>query len=125
MEKKTLFIVDDDKLIQHFLEYSFIGNEKFIVRSFYDPDDFLANLGLCPDLIVLDHTFAGKNTNGLETLKKIRSIDQDVPVIILSRHNDETLMSQYLRIGATRFIVKDDYFLNILFEAIEQIEKEY
>lgn len=124
MRKKVVFIVDDDKMMQHFLEYSFISRDDFLVKPFYDPEECLSNLGLNPDIIVLDHTFVSENKkmlNGLETLKKLKEINPALPVIILSRHKDEDLKKQYFDTGVMDFIVKDDYFLNVLLDSIEQI----
>ncbi|NJK97957.1 MAG: response regulator, partial [Bacteroidales bacterium] len=83
MRKKMAFIVDDDKMMQHFLEYSFIGREDYTIKTFSDPEDCLSDLNSNPDIIILDHTFVGKNKemlNGLETLKRIRIISPSLPV---------------------------------------------
>ena len=126
MREKIVFIVDDDRLIQNFLEYTFIGKEGFSVNVFSNSEDCLNNLHRNPDIIILDHNFIGKEGHlmtGLEALDKIRKVDASVPVIILSTEDDQEIINCYYSRGITEYISKEGYFINHLFEAIDKILK--
>ena len=87
-------------------------------------EECLENLDQNPRLIVLDHILAGageNNLNGLDTLKEIRKINTDIPVIILTGQGDDSLLSEFMENGANRYLTKDDYFIDSLIETIQQM----
>jgi CheY-like chemotaxis protein len=123
-KEKIVFVVDDDRIIQHFLEYSLIGKEGCTVKIFSKAEDCLNNLDLQPDLIILDHSFIGIDESlmtGLEALIKIRDINKTVPVIVLSQSQDDELINEYVLNGASTYIPKEGTFLNTLIETFEEI----
>jgi DNA-binding NarL/FixJ family response regulator len=70
---------------------------------------------------VLDHLFpddTGQLT-GLEVIKKMREVDKDVSIIVLSSQQDEALIPEFINSGAKQYISKDDYFIDALIECIE------
>jgi len=124
MDDKLIFIVDDDKVILNLLEYTFKSREGYNVRTFDSGEDCLNNLHLNPDLIVLDHLFYLRGINGLsglETLKELRIKCPDVPVIILSGQEDLTLIREFIKNGAVKYIPKADYFIDVLVESVEKV----
>lgn len=124
MIENRVFVVDDDRLIQNFLEYTFVGKEGYSVNVFSNAEDCISNLDKKPDIIILDHNFIGKEEElmtGLEALEKIRKTDALVPVIILSKIEDHELISNYFSKGATDYIPKEGFFVNHLFERIDAI----
>jgi CheY-like chemotaxis protein len=123
MKEKIVYVVDDDRLIQNFLEYSLISKEGYSVKVFSNAEECIKNLDKKPDIIVLDHSFIGKEENlmtGLEALEEIRKTDPKVPIIILSKMQDEELITSYYSKGATDYISKEGFFINNLFEAFER-----
>ncbi|HEY4784707.1 MAG TPA: response regulator, partial [Bacteroidales bacterium] len=124
MDDKLIFIVDDDKVILNLLEYTFKSREGYSVKTFDSGEECLANLHLNPDLIVLDHLFYLRGENGmsgLETLKELRVINPDIPVIILSGQEDLALIREFIRNGAVKYIPKADYFIDVLVESVEKV----
>jgi two-component system, NtrC family, response regulator AtoC len=124
MTEKKVFVVDDDRLIQNFLEYALLGKGGYEVIVFTTAEECIINLDRKPDIIVLDHSFLGLEEplmTGLEALEKIRTTNLSVPVIILSSIEDPELIRDYFAKGATEFIIKKGYFINHLFESIEKI----
>jgi len=122
MENKLIFFVDDDKMMLNLMEYTFKCRESFEVRSFFSGEECLENLFLQPSLIVLDYYLGeGESTvmTGLDTLKKIHAANNNIPVVILSREKDKTLINQFLHFGAMQYVIKDDYFINTLIETVE------
>ncbi len=121
--EKLVFFVDDDKMILNLLEYTIKNMQEFDVRTFQSGEECIKNLELHPDLIILDHVFKseGHNSlNGLETLNEIRKINNEIPVVILTSNEDEELRQQFRNSGASGFIPKNDYFIDVLMETIRE-----
>ncbi len=58
-----------------------------------------------PDVLVVDITLPGRN--GLELIKDVRALHPDLPVLVVSMH-DETLYAQRaLKAGAKGYVMKD------------------
>lgn len=122
MENKLIFFVDDDKMMLNLMEYTFKCREGFDVKSFFSGEECLEHLHLNPSLIVLDYYLGeGESTvmTGLDTLKKINEKNCNIPVVILSREKDKTLISQFMQYGAMQYVIKDDFFINTLIETVE------
>jgi len=127
MNNKLIFFVDDDKMMLNLMEYTFKCREGFEVRSILSGEECLAHLYLNPQLIVLDYYLGeGESTamSGLDTLKKINETNKNIPVVILSREKDKSLIKEFLHYGAIRYVIKDDFFINTLIETIEEYFKE-
>ena len=123
LKEKLIFFVDDDKMILNLLEYTIKNRQDYNVKSFLSGEECLASLSENPSLIVLDHYFSkvgGEKLTGLQTLEKIKSISPQLPVIILSSQEDKELIPIYFSKGASKYISKDDYFVDSLLEAIDE-----
>jgi DNA-binding NarL/FixJ family response regulator len=59
-----------------------------------------------PDIIILDISLRGPD--GLELLKSIRSTDPDLPVLILSMHDESIYAERALRARANGYIMKQE-----------------
>lgn len=118
---KLLFFVDDDKMMLNLMEYTFKCREGFEVRSYFSGEDCIENINLSPDLIVLDYYMGSKDESlsGLDTLKEIRDRGNTTPVVILSREKSEETIKEFLKYGAKKYVVKDDYFIDTLIETID------
>ena len=121
---KLIFFIDDDKMILNLLEYTFQSRQDYDVICYQTGEEGLENMTQKPSLIVLDHVLAGMgdNTlNGMETLLEIRKVDKDVPVVILTGQGDESLLTKFMEAGASRYLTKDDFFIDSLIETIQQV----
>ncbi len=119
---KMIFFVDDDKMMLNLMEYTFNCREGFIVKSYFSGEECIKNLSLNPDMIVLDYILGEADSDamsGLETMKKIHDLNENISVIILSREKDEGLIDEFIKLGAKKYVVKDDYFIDTLVETIE------
>jgi DNA-binding NtrC family response regulator len=118
---KLVFFVDDDKMILNLLEYTFKSRAGIQVRTFFSGEECLKHMHLKPNLIVLDHLFPEDqgHMSGLEILKKLKAIDKDCTVIVLSSQQDQTLIPEFMKNGAKKYISKDDYFVDELIASIE------
>jgi len=124
MDDKLIFIVDDDRIIQNLLEYTFKSKEGYEVKTFFSGEDCLENLEMNPDLIVLDHLFylqGNERMSGLDTLIELKKRKNDLPVIILSAQDDVTLVKEFIKNGASKYIPKSDYFVDALVESVDKV----
>jgi DNA-binding NarL/FixJ family response regulator len=121
MSNKLVFFVDDDKLILNLLEYTFKSRDGIRVKTFFSGEECLDHMQLKPDLVVVDHMFMVEKgqMNGLQIVKKIREIDQDTTILVLSSQEDESIIADFIQSGAKQYISKDDYFIDTLIETIE------
>ena len=70
------------------------------------------------DLVLLDISMPGKN--GLQTLKEIKKIKKNLPVLMLSMHAEEQYAIRAIKAGASGYLTKDSAS-NMLVQAIEKI----
>ena len=121
---KLIFFIDDDKMILNLLEYTFQSRPEYDVVCYKTGEECLENLHKQPRLIVLDHILAGSgdNTlNGMDTLIEVRKMNKEIPVVILTGQGDDDLLSEFMDKGANRYLTKDDFFIDSLIEAIQQM----
>jgi DNA-binding NarL/FixJ family response regulator len=123
MRNRLVFFVDDDKMILNLLEYTFKSRQGIRVQTFFSGEECLRNMHMKPDLIVMDHIFPKEkgNMNGMETLKKLKKIDKNITVIVLSRQQDQKLISEFLKNGASKYIAKENFFIDELIQSIEEL----
>src|SRR6202162_4392306 len=67
---------------------------------------FHAIATLLPDLVVLDISLSGPD--GLDVLKEIRMKTTDLPVLILSMHDESIYAERTMRAGANGYIMKQE-----------------
>ena len=109
MQKGRILVVDDNKGIQSALELLLAPVCKS-VNCIDSPNRLVPILEAGNiDLILLDMNFsAGVNSGneGLYWLKRIKEINADIPVILITAYGDVELAVKALKEGATDFILK-------------------
>ncbi len=107
-----IFIVEDDKfyanLVREKLKLSNFQN----VIIFETGESFIDNLFRNPDVVILDYSLG--NTNGLDLLKKIKSVNPDIQVIFLSGQEEMNVAINSLKYGAFDYLEKDEESLERL-----------
>ncbi len=101
---KSVFIVDDEPSIVKLLTYWVRDKWGYSVETFGNGEQVLEHLNQQPDLILLDIMLPG--LNGIEVLKKIKSFDENLPVIILSAQGRIEVALEALRFGAFDYFPK-------------------
>ena len=131
--KIHLFLVDDDALFLKSLEIEFHHHTDFTVETFPTGELCLENLSQNPDVIILDYHLNGidKNAmNGIETLDKIKALNPDIPVVMLSSQDKIDVAISCMHHRAFDYVVKSETaFLRLeknitAFFHYEKIEKE-
>jgi two-component system, OmpR family, response regulator len=132
-EKIKLFLVDDDALFLKSLEIEFLHHTDFTVETFATGELCLENLSHKPDVIILDYHLNGidKNAmNGIETLDKIKLINPEIPVVMLSSQDKIDVAISCMHHRAFDYVVKSETAFRRLQKNItaffhyEKIEKE-
>ena len=86
MDKRTVWIVDDDRSIRWVMEKA-LTRAELKVTSFENANDLLLQLDkTLPDTIISDIRMPG--IDGLQLLKKIHTSKPSLPVIITTAHSD-------------------------------------
>lgn len=119
--EKLIFFVDDDKMILNLLEYTVKTRFDYHVKTFNYGENCLENMTMNPDLIVLDYIFlsdGNEKMSGMDVLTEIRKKYKKLPVIILSGNEDDGLEMEFLNKGASKFLCKNNYFIDALVETI-------
>jgi two-component system nitrogen regulation response regulator NtrX len=117
-----VLVVDDEADIRE-LVAGILEDEGYAVRMAADSDQALAAVrARKPALLVLDIWMQGGGMDGLELLDMVKSLDPDLPVIMISGHgNIETAVSAIKR-GAYEFLekpFKSDRLLLVVERALE------
>jgi DNA-binding NtrC family response regulator len=101
---KLVFIVDDEQAISKLLSYWVKDKWKYDVEIFSNGEDVLRRLNVRPDLILLDIMLPG--INGIDVLKRIKQLDENLPVIMLSAQGSIEVAVDALRLGAFDYFPK-------------------
>ncbi len=124
MNKKKLFLVDDDAIYLKSLEIEFLATGEFEVETFLTGEDCVANLSHNPDVIILDYLLDGLQanaTNGLETLILIKKYNHNFPVIILSAQDKIEVAVNCMKHNAFDYIVKSETAILRLRKVIDAV----
>ena len=132
-EKIKVFLVDDDALFLKSLEIDFLHHSDFSVETFATGESCIKQLFNIPNVIILDYHLDSINKNamnGIETLDKIKSINPEIPVIMLSSQDKIDVAISCMHHHAFDYVVKSETaFLRLqknitAFFHYEKIEKE-
>ncbi|MCK4640790.1 MAG: response regulator [Candidatus Marinimicrobia bacterium] len=103
-KKKAVFIVDDDPNNLELLAVKLtqIGYRVITVQSGKDALELINQEK--PGLVLLDIMMP--EMNGIETLKRIKAIDSDIPVVMVTAVWDNDEAKKTFEIGAYEYITK-------------------
>jgi two-component system response regulator AtoC len=101
---KLVFIVDDELAIAKLLSYWVKDKWKYDIEVFHSGEEAIKMLHLKPDMILLDIMMPGMN--GVETLKRVKQIDSNIPVIMLSAQGSVEVALEAIREGAYDYFPK-------------------
>ena len=129
----SVFLVDDDKVYLATLEY-YLNKQlesKIQIESFTNGEDCLYEVERNPtiEVVILDYYLNTESSNkmsGLNVLNKIKEINSDIIVIMLSGEDKLAVAIDCITYGAYEFVVKSETAFirtqNILKNIIHSIE---
>mgnify|MGYP001193043658 CR=1 FL=1 len=105
--QRTIIIADDHPLFRaalHQALYQTLGNLHFVEADDFSAAEELAEAYPDAELMLLDLMMPG--ASGLSGLAYLRGQYPDLPVAVISAHDDPTLIHRTLELGASGFIPK-------------------
>ena len=116
-----IYVVDDDDAVRQSLEF-LLTTAGMRTRSFESAKAFLEVL---PDVgfgcVITDVRMP--EITGIDLLKRVKEINADLPVIVITGHGDIALAVEAMKIGAVDFLEKpfdDDHLLNAVKSALDR-----
>ncbi len=109
--KIKVFLVDDDSLFLKSMEIEFLQSADFAVETYPTGELCMENLASGPDIIILDYHLDGITEgamNGMETLKKIKALHPDIPVIMLSSQDKIEIAVNCMLCKASDYVIKSE-----------------
>ena len=109
--KIKLFLVDDDAVFLKLLEIEFLQHADFAIETYATGELCIANLSHHPDVIILDYHLDGIDKsamNGVETLDRIKAINPDIPVVMLSSQDKIEVAVNCMVHKASDYVIKSE-----------------
>lgn len=121
MEPFKIFIVEDDEFYGEMLKHHLLKNQDYEVELFLTGNDCIKNLYKKPSAISLDYSLP--DISGSDVIKKIKSFDADIPVIIVSGQEDIETAVDLLKQGAYDYFIKSEETKDRLWNALIKIRE--
>src|SRR5476651_701380 len=118
--KRRILIVDDHPMMRQGLA-QLIGAESdlTICDEAENAERALDSIGaLKPDLVLADISLPGKN--GLELIKDFQAVQPDLPILVISMHDESLYAERVLRAGGRGYIMKQEGGKKLM-QAIRQV----
>ena len=122
---KKILIIDDEKDIRILLS-SILKDEGYsciVAGTVKEAENIIENDSF--DLVFLDISLDDKKKDGIYLLKKIKKINKDIPVIMISGHATIQVAVESVKLGAFEFLEKPfntDRLLNFAKRAFENLD---
>lgn len=118
--KKRIFLVDDHPLVREWLANLIHQQPDLKVCGETDsaPAALSAIAATLPDLVIADINL--KNSSGVELIKSLKESHPDVPVLVLSMHDESLYAERAFRAGANGYVNKRETAQKVI-EAIRRV----
>jgi two-component system nitrogen regulation response regulator NtrX len=122
MSSESILIIDDEAEVRSLVS-DVLSDEGYVTSVAADEQEAFAFLKKSiPDLIFLDLWIGDDESAGLKILKKIKKINRDVPIVIISGHGNVDVAVQAIQNGAADFIEKPFVIERLLVTSKRSIE---
>jgi len=120
--KKRVLIIEDDAEIRNSFVMIVNSSQKFgVVNAYGNCEDAIKHLGQDkPDYVLMDIELPGMN--GIQGTKIVKDKSPNSEIIIVTVYEDNELVFEALKAGATGYITKSSNHLELL-SALEEISK--
>jgi len=122
---KEILVIDDNFDIRQLIS-SILIDHGLKIREAANFDQALLEINKkLPDIAIIDVKLDKGDNDGIELLKHLKKINDEVPVIMISGHANVQMAVDSLKLGAFEFIQKpfsSERLLNFLNRAIENVE---
>ncbi len=101
---KSILIADDEKNMRWILEKNLKLDGFKVIEAADGEEAFSLFLDMEPDIVVLDYRMP--KIDGLEVLKRIKTINDKIPVVIITAHGSTDAAVEAMKLGAADYISK-------------------
>jgi DNA-binding NtrC family response regulator len=116
-----IFVVEDDEWYNRLLVHNLSMNPDYEIESFTTGKDCLNNLHKNPEVVTLDYRLP--DMKGLEILKRIKSENEEIQVILISEQDEIEVVVELLKYGAYDYLVKSKDIRERLLNTVNNIRK--
>ena len=116
-----ILIIDDDSMARRAISENLKVNDFSTVEASSGREAINILEAERPDSVLLDLKMPGMD--GLETMQQLKSIDADVPVIIITGHGNIPTAVESIKLGAYDFLVKPPDFDKLVLILKRSVEK--
>lgn len=102
-DKVTVLIVDDEENILEFLNEA-LKDEYIIIKAKNGKEALKKVSEFYPDVVLMDYKMPGMD--GMEAFLKIKEIDKDLPVILMTAYGTSQVAIQAMKEGAYDYVTK-------------------
>lgn len=118
----TILVVEDDEGLQRLIQKR-LGRDGFTVTPAYNGKDAIAYIEKEDNVLLLLDYKLGDMT-GKEVIDRLAGKGFAVPFIIMTGHGDEKIAVEMMKLGAKDYLVKDEAFMEILPQVLENVLKQ-
>lgn len=117
-----VFVVEDNDWYNQLLVHNLTLNPDYQVHSFQKGKDCLNHLDKRPDVVTLDYRLP--DMNGIEVLRRIKNVNPEIEVIMISEQADINVVVDLLKEGAYDYIVKSNDIRERLLNTVQNIRNK-
>lgn len=121
MSTFRIFLVEDDPWFGNLLKHHLSLNPDYEVFLYPSAQDCLDNLHKKPHVISIDHGLP--DITGDKLLARLRAINKNIPVIVISGQEDISVALDLLKAGASDYFVKNENTKELLWNSIQKIRE--
>lgn len=115
-EKPLIFVVDENKVYNKFICSYLNSNSYKNIQSYTSGAEALKMVKQNPDILILNSHLA--NMNGVEFLRIVKTINNEIEVLILAEKDSLEVELESMKYGASDYIITDQ---NAFAKIVDQI----
>lgn len=123
---RYIFLVDDEPIQNEMLKDYLSERFLYKIKIYDNGEEALSDLGLNPEIVVLDYHLNAHNSNaknGVEILKAIKERNSETQVIMLSGQDKIEVATDSMKFGAYDYVVKGETAFSRMENAINNVSE--
>lgn len=120
MDKYRILLIDDHKILLEGAQRLLGGLELYIVSGTASSGKEAISLLKSQDYDILVTDYELPDFTGLEIMRVARSVNPDIKVIVLSMHDDPSVVKELLKENIDGFVLKNDAHSSLL-QALDKV----